>query len=158
MQPPRDQRYYRGSDRIVGGVCSGLAEGLHIDTIWVRVAFVVLAFVQGIGVLIYAVLWVIMPERTQDRPAGRSAFDSMADDVKRAWPTFEVNSAAGRQPARLLIRQQCRRHLRCRQIRARLYRPRQRRWSRRPRPRLQAHLSHPRRHGPPCTTKLFFWA
>jgi phage shock protein C len=96
MQPPRDQRYYRGSDRIVGGVCSGLAEGLHIDTIWVRVAFVVLAFVQGIGVLIYVVLWVIMPERTQDRPAGRSAFDSMADDVKRAWA--DLRSQFGSRP------------------------------------------------------------
>lgn len=85
MQSPSDQKFYRGSDRIVGGVCSGLAEGLHVDTIWVRLAFVVLAFAQGIGVLVYLVLWVIMPERAQDRPAGRSAFDSMADDVKRAW-------------------------------------------------------------------------
>lgn len=98
MQPPRDQRYYRGSDRIVGGVCSGLAEGLHIDTIWVRVAFVVLAFVQGIGVLIYVVLWVIMPERTQDRHAGRSAFDSMADDVKRAWADLR-GQFGGRPPS-----------------------------------------------------------
>ncbi|HEV2033577.1 MAG TPA: PspC domain-containing protein [Candidatus Dormibacteraeota bacterium] len=85
MQSPSDQKFYRGSDRIVGGVCSGLAEGLHVDTIWVRLAFVVLAFAQGIGVLVYLVLWVIMPERAHDRPAGRSAFDSMADDVKRAW-------------------------------------------------------------------------
>jgi phage shock protein C len=85
MQPPGDQKFYRGSDRIVGGVCSGLAEGLHVDTIWVRLAFVVLAFAQGIGVLVYLVLWVIMPERAQDRPAGRNAFDSMANDVKRAW-------------------------------------------------------------------------
>ena len=85
MQPPGDQKFYRGSDRIGGGVCSGLAEGLHVDTIWVRLAFVVLAFAQGIGVLVYFVLWVIMPERAQDRPAGRGAFDSMAEDVKRAW-------------------------------------------------------------------------
>src|ERR1700730_18677088 len=85
MQAPSDQRFYRGRDRIVGSVCSGLAEGLHIDPIWIRLAFVVLAFAQGIGVVVYVVLWVIMPERGQDRTAGRSAFDSMGDDLKRAW-------------------------------------------------------------------------
>jgi phage shock protein C len=98
MQPPGDQKFYRGSDRIVGGVCSGLAEGLHVDTIWVRLAFVVLAFAQGIGVLVYLVLWVIMPERAQVRPAGRSAFDSMADDIKRAWADLRAQFG-GRPPA-----------------------------------------------------------
>lgn len=98
MQAPGDQRFYRGSDRIVGGVCSGLAEGLHVDTIWVRLAFVVLAFAQGIGVLVYLVLWVIMPERAHDRPAGRGAFDSMADDVKRAWADLR-GQFGGRPPA-----------------------------------------------------------
>jgi phage shock protein C len=98
MQPPSDQRFYRGSDRIIGGVCSGLAEGLQVDTIWVRLAFVVLAFAQGIGVVVYVVLWVIMPERNQDRPAGRSAFDSMGNDFKRAWADLRAQFG-GRPPA-----------------------------------------------------------
>jgi phage shock protein PspC (stress-responsive transcriptional regulator) len=85
MQPPSDQRIYRGTDRIIGGVCSGFAEALHLDPIWVRLAFVVLAFAQGIGVVLYVVLLVIMPERGAVRPTGRNAFDSMADDIKRAW-------------------------------------------------------------------------
>jgi phage shock protein C len=96
MQPPSDQRFYRGSDRIVGGVCSGLAEGLHIDSIWVRLAFVVLAFAQGIGVIVYVVLWVIMPERVQDHPAGRTGFDAMGDDIKRAWA--ELRTQFGGRP------------------------------------------------------------
>jgi phage shock protein C len=99
MQPPSDQRFYRGSDRIIGGVCSGLAEGLHVDTFWVRVAFIVLVvFAQGIGVAVYVVLWVIMPDRTQDRPAGRSAFDSMGNDLKRAWADLRAQFG-GRPPA-----------------------------------------------------------
>jgi len=57
------QPFYRGSDRIVGGVCSGLAAGFHIDPLWVRLAFVLLAFVQGIGLFIYIVLWLVMPEK-----------------------------------------------------------------------------------------------
>lgn len=97
MQPPSDQRFYRGSDRIIGGVCSGLAEGFHVDPIWVRLGFVVLAFAQGFGVVGYLVLWVIMPERAQDRPAGRSSFDSMADDVRRAWA--DVRAQFGGRPS-----------------------------------------------------------
>jgi phage shock protein C len=85
MQPPSEQRIHRGTDRIIGGVCSGLAEAVHLDPIWVRLAFVALAFAQGIGVVLYLVLLVIMPERAVERPAGRTAFDSMSHDIKRAW-------------------------------------------------------------------------
>jgi phage shock protein C len=97
MQTPSDQRIYRGTDRIIGGVCSGLAEALHLDPIWVRLAFVVLAFAQGIGVVLYVVLLVIMPERAANRPAGRTAFDSMADDIKRAWA--DLRRQFGGRPA-----------------------------------------------------------
>ncbi|MEA2655727.1 MAG: phage shock protein [Chloroflexota bacterium] len=86
MQPPTGtQTFFRGSDRILGGVCSGLAEGFHVETLWVRLAFVVLTFLNGIGLLLYVILWVLMPERTGYRPAGQGAVESMRNDVKRAW-------------------------------------------------------------------------
>jgi phage shock protein PspC (stress-responsive transcriptional regulator) len=85
MQQGTRERWYRGSDRIVGGVCSGLAAGLHIDPLWVRVAFVLLALVQGIGVLLYLVLWILMPERVEGRPEGKSGFDSVMSDIRRGW-------------------------------------------------------------------------
>lgn len=49
------------SDRTVAGVCSGLADYMNLDVTLVRAAFVVLALIGGGGVLVYAVLWVIMP-------------------------------------------------------------------------------------------------
>jgi phage shock protein C len=85
QQPPGNQTFYRGGDRILGGVCSGLAEGFHVEALWVRLAFVVLTFLNGIGVLLYVVLWVLMPERTGYKPMGQGAFESMSNDVKRAW-------------------------------------------------------------------------
>jgi phage shock protein C len=85
MQPPSNQNFYRGADRIVGGVCSGLAEGFHVEALWVRLAFVVLAFLNGIGVLLYLVLWVLMPERTGTRTSTQGIVESMGNDVKRAW-------------------------------------------------------------------------
>jgi phage shock protein PspC (stress-responsive transcriptional regulator) len=85
MEPTENQTFYRGGDRILGGVCSGLAEGFHVEALWVRLAFVVLSFLNGIGVLLYIVLWVLMPERTGYRPTGQGVFVSMQSDVKRAW-------------------------------------------------------------------------
>ena len=48
-------------DRLVGGVCSGIANYFNIDPIWIRGAFAVALFVFGTGVLLYIVLWIIIP-------------------------------------------------------------------------------------------------
>lgn len=56
-------RMYRDPDnRIIAGVCSGMAAYWHIDPWVVRVIFIVLALPGGLGILIYAVLWVVLPE------------------------------------------------------------------------------------------------
>ena len=49
-------------DKVVGGVCSGLASYFGIqDAVWVRVGFVLLSLAGGASALIYAVLWAIVP-------------------------------------------------------------------------------------------------
>jgi len=49
------------TNRMIGGVCGGLGEYLGIDATFVRLFFVLLAFGEGAGVLIYFVLWMILP-------------------------------------------------------------------------------------------------
>ena len=49
------------TDKIIAGVCGGLAAYLEVDSVLVRLAFVVLLFASGIGLPIYLILWVIMP-------------------------------------------------------------------------------------------------
>lgn len=92
---PGTQTFYRGSDRILGGVCSGLAEGFHVEVLWVRLAFVVLTFINGVGLLLYVVLWVLMPERAGYRAPGQNVFESMGADVKRAWADLRVQFRGG---------------------------------------------------------------
>jgi phage shock protein PspC (stress-responsive transcriptional regulator) len=99
MQSPGTQTFFRGSDRILGGVCSGLAEGFHVEALWVRLAFVVLTFINGVGVLLYVVLWVLMPERAGYRPPGQNVFESMGADMKRAWADLRVQFRGGQAPA-----------------------------------------------------------
>jgi len=48
-------------DMIIGGVCSGLAYYLGIQVKWIRILFVLFFLFGGSGVLLYVVLWVLMP-------------------------------------------------------------------------------------------------
>jgi phage shock protein C len=48
-------------DRMISGVCGGLAEYFKLDPILVRLAFVLLAFAEGFGLVAYLILLVLMP-------------------------------------------------------------------------------------------------
>jgi phage shock protein PspC (stress-responsive transcriptional regulator) len=48
-------------DRMIGGVCGGLAEYFKLDPTLVRLAFVLMAFAKGFGLLVYFILLVLMP-------------------------------------------------------------------------------------------------
>ena len=54
------------SDRKVAGVAGGLARHLDIDPVILRVAFVVLTFFGGVGLLLYVALWLLLPEDGSD--------------------------------------------------------------------------------------------
>ncbi len=55
------------TDRKVAGVAGGLARHLDIDPIILRVAFVVLAFFGGAGLILYAAGWLLLPEDGEER-------------------------------------------------------------------------------------------
>ncbi len=52
-------------ERMVGGVCGGLAEYFNIDPTLVRLAFVALALLGGNGVLIYLVMLILVPNEPE---------------------------------------------------------------------------------------------
>ncbi|HEY4720429.1 MAG TPA: PspC domain-containing protein [Anaerolineae bacterium] len=58
------------TDTMIGGVCGGLGAYFSIDPTLVRLAFVLLAVFGGSGVLIYFIMWIIVPEegRTTGTP------------------------------------------------------------------------------------------
>lgn len=99
QQQAAPQTFRRGKDRILGGVCSGLAEGLRIDPLWVRLGFVLLAFLQGVGLLVYIVLWLVMPEQVEGQDATRSGFDSMSADLKRMGGELRSQFSSTPKPA-----------------------------------------------------------
>ena len=63
-----DNRLFRSrQDCMIGGVCGGLGRYLGIDSTFVRIFFVLLALGNGIGLLLYFLLWFIIPLEGQKR-------------------------------------------------------------------------------------------
>src|SRR5437016_7870604 len=87
-----------GDDRILAGVCRGIAEHFGIDVTLVRVITVVLAFFGGAGVLLYLVGWAMIPEeghRTSmvERALHRGSWQTIAGFVLIA---IAVSTIGGR--------------------------------------------------------------
>ena len=57
------KRLTRSDDKMIGGVCAGLAEYLDIDPTIVRIVWVVMVLFAGFGILLYVILWLIMPKQ-----------------------------------------------------------------------------------------------
>jgi phage shock protein PspC (stress-responsive transcriptional regulator) len=51
-----------GQDKFLGGVASGIGHYFGIDSIWVRLAFLVMTIFGGFGLPIYIILWILLPE------------------------------------------------------------------------------------------------
>jgi phage shock protein C len=58
---PRPEARRSGTDRMAGGVCGGLADYSGVDAVLWRVGFVALTLLGGSGVLLYLLLWVLLP-------------------------------------------------------------------------------------------------
>ena len=57
------KRLTRSNNKMIGGVCDGLAENLDIDPTIVRIVWVLMVLFAGFGILLYIILWLIMPKQ-----------------------------------------------------------------------------------------------
>lgn len=77
-----------GPDRKLAGVAGGLARHLDIDPVLLRVAFVVLVFFGGAGILLYVACWLLLPEDGNPRAAVH------LDDRNRTFALIGVGALA----------------------------------------------------------------
>lgn len=84
------KRLYRSrTDRQIAGVAGGLAEYLDIDPTLVRLGFIFLSLVGGPGLLLYVIMWAIVPEAPervdvwQDEYPGGMSDSPMTEDARR---------------------------------------------------------------------------
>jgi phage shock protein C len=58
------RKLYRSkSDRVLAGVCGGLAQYFNLNATLIRVLFVLLAVLGGSGLVLYVALWIIVPNQ-----------------------------------------------------------------------------------------------
>lgn len=57
------KKLYRDKDNgLIGGVCTGLGHYFGIDSIWIKIGFILLVWAGGSGILAYLILWAITPK------------------------------------------------------------------------------------------------
>ena len=57
--------YLSQTDKKIAGVCGGIAEYFNIDSLLVRVGFLVLLLGCGTGLIAYLVLWLLAPKKNE---------------------------------------------------------------------------------------------
>lgn len=99
----KNKLYRSRSNRVFGGVASGLSEYLNIDPILVRIIFVISTAFNGIGLLAYIIMWIVVPEEPlvatnfnssaqsppQDDSTKEESKDSSSENRETGNPNFD---------------------------------------------------------------------
>ncbi|MCK4730283.1 MAG: PspC domain-containing protein [Candidatus Aenigmarchaeota archaeon] len=59
--------YRSGEERILGGVCGGIAEHLNVDPTLIRFLWVLGSLAWGTGILLYIIAWIIIPRNPEHK-------------------------------------------------------------------------------------------
>jgi phage shock protein C len=65
------------TDRVIDGVCGGVAEYFGVDSTVIRLVFVVLALINGLGILLYIILMIIMPRQEEGERRHKVPIDTL---------------------------------------------------------------------------------
>lgn len=88
-----EKKLYRDmDDRVVAGVCAGIAHYVNADPKWIRLATLLISIAGGFGLLVYAILWIIMPKaksriermEMKGEPANLQGFQKNLDEELQA--------------------------------------------------------------------------
>lgn len=62
MENTGKKLYRSSSNEMIAGVCAGIADYFNVDPTIVRLAFLLMALAGGPGILLYFILWIIIPK------------------------------------------------------------------------------------------------
>lgn len=83
------------TDRMIAGVCGGLAAYLGVDPVLVRLAFVILLLASGVGLGIYVILWLVMPTPSRMNPEIRIMSSDFEGDPSTYKTSFSPAATVG---------------------------------------------------------------
>jgi phage shock protein C len=77
-----NQKLYRNeTDRMIAGVCGGLAKFFNVEATVVRLVFLLLFFLGGSGFLLYLILWIIVPQESHTAGTPQDVVQANAQDM-----------------------------------------------------------------------------
>jgi phage shock protein C len=82
METRRLTRHH--TERVIGGVAGGIATYFSIDPLVVRIIFLILGLMNGIGLIVYLVLWLLMPAENSTATDGRGQVQENFHDMQAA--------------------------------------------------------------------------
>jgi phage shock protein PspC (stress-responsive transcriptional regulator) len=78
-----EKKLYRSeTDRMIGGVCGGIAEYFDFDSTIVRLIFVLLFFWGGSGFLAYLICWIIIPTESSIQKDSNEVIKENQEEIK----------------------------------------------------------------------------
>ncbi|HWD87054.1 MAG TPA: PspC domain-containing protein [Mucilaginibacter sp.] len=90
------RRLFRDPDNhLVAGVCSGIANYFDINPVWIRLAFVLIVFAGGAGIILYIILWIVIPKAMTR--ADRMAMKGEKQNLEGFKRNFEQEMAGMKQ-------------------------------------------------------------
>lgn len=76
------KRLYRSQeDSMIGGVAGGISEHLQVDPVWIRLLFVISIFFDGIGILVYLILWIVIPENPSHKNKNQNNLEEKKEEI-----------------------------------------------------------------------------
>ncbi len=91
---PKNQtkRLFRSSNnRVFAGICGGLGEFFDIDATLIRLIFILITVFGGGGILVYIILWLIIPEKNKGYEISDQSIKENAEEIKTKAMEFANN-------------------------------------------------------------------
>lgn len=87
--PINTKRLFRSeTDRIIGGVCGGLAEYFDLDASLIRLIFVVITLAGGAAIFVYLILWIILPSKSSATGEPHDYIHANTQEIKETARNF----------------------------------------------------------------------
>jgi len=81
MSEPIKKFYRSRTDRVIWGVCGGLGEYFNVDSTLIRILFIILTLGSGVGVILYIVLALMVPNNPNQKAGSPKSANDLAEEL-----------------------------------------------------------------------------
>jgi phage shock protein C len=73
--------YRKDKEKMIGGVCAGIADYLNIDPVIIRIIFIIALLTEGFGLIIYIILWIILPSKDSKKGKSNEVVEENTEEI-----------------------------------------------------------------------------